>query len=87
MKIGLSYSRCILDIVEGRVAMEDVLVIVARTDFDPHDDKQWQGIWRGYGGGTNNTTMRGIFSGANPEWAGYEDEDEDTDDEEEDEDA
>lgn len=48
MKIGLSYSRCILDIVEGRVDIDDVLVIVARTDFDPHDDKQWAGIWEGY---------------------------------------
>jgi hypothetical protein len=48
MKIGLSYSRCILDIVEGRVDIEDVLVVIARTDFDPHDDKQWAGIWSGY---------------------------------------
>ena len=48
MKIGLSYSRCILDIVEGRVDIEDVLIVIARTDFDPHDDKQWHGIWSGY---------------------------------------
>lgn len=76
MKIGLSYSRCILDIVQGKVDIEDVLVIVARTDFDPHNDDQWQGIWQGYGGGTNNTSSRGFFSHSNPEWAGYEDEDE-----------
>ena len=48
MKVGLSYSRCILDIVEGRVNIEDVLVVVARTDFDPRDDSQWAGIWEGY---------------------------------------
>ena len=48
MKIGLSYSRCVLDIVEGRVAMEDVLVLITRTDFDPRDDEQWSGIWTGY---------------------------------------
>jgi hypothetical protein len=48
MKIGLSYSRCVLDIVEGRVDIEDVLVVVARTDFDPRDDNQWAGIWEGY---------------------------------------
>jgi hypothetical protein len=48
MKVGLSYSRCILDIVEGRVDINDVLVVVARTDFDPRDDKQWHGIWSGY---------------------------------------
>lgn len=53
MKIGLSYSRCILDIVEGRVDINNVLVVVARTDFDPRDDQQWAGIWTGYchGGG------------------------------------
>ena len=70
MKIGLSYSRCIRDIIDGKVAMQDVLVIVARTDFDPRDDEQWRGIWEGYGGGTN---PGGIWS--NPEWAGYDDED------------
>ena len=70
MKIGLSYSRCIRDIIDGKVAMQDVLVIIARTDFDPRDDEQWRGIWEGYGGGTN---PGGIWS--NPEWAGYNDED------------
>ena len=79
MKIGLSYSRCVRDIVDGKVDIADVLVIVARTDFDPHDDKQWKGIWQGYGGGTLVATGNafGFFSGANPEWAGYPDEDED----------
>jgi hypothetical protein len=48
MKIGLSYSRCVLDIVEGRVGIEDVLVLITRTDFDPRDDDQWAGIWEGY---------------------------------------
>ena len=70
MKIGLSYSRCIRDIIDGKVALRDVLVIVARTDFDPRNDEQWRGIWEGYGGGTN---PGGIWS--NPEWAGYNDED------------
>ena len=41
MKIGLSYSRCVRDIVDGTVDIEDVLLIIARTDFDPHDDDQW----------------------------------------------
>lgn len=62
MKIGLSYSRCVLDIVEGRVDMEDVLVLITRTDFDPRDDDQWQGIWQGY-------TLGGM---SNPEWANYD---------------
>jgi len=62
MKIGLSYSRCVLDIVEGRVDMEDVLVLITRTDFDPRDDEQWAGIWSGY-------CLGGL---SNPEWADYD---------------
>lgn len=77
MKIGLSYSRCVRDIVEGKVDIGEVLVIVARTDFDPHDDKQWAGIWSGYAGGSNRGSMIRMFSGGNPEWYGYGDEDED----------
>lgn len=60
MKIGLSYSRCVRDIVEGKVDLTDVLVIIARTDFDPRDDDQWSGIWSGYSGGS--------FMNMNMEW-------------------
>jgi len=61
MKIGLSYSRCVLDIVEGRVDINDVLVLITRTDFDPRDDDQWHGIWISY-----------CLGGAsNPEWSNY----------------
>jgi len=63
MKIGLSYSRCVKDIVDGRVDIDDVLIIIARTDFDPHDDQQWKDIWDSYGGGQ---TFGGVFN--NPEW-------------------
>jgi hypothetical protein len=70
MKIGLSYSRCVRDIVDGVVDIADVLVLITRTDFDPRDDEQWEGIWSGYGGGLHRG---GIWS--NPEWAGYDDED------------
>ena len=68
MKIGLSYSRCIRDIVDGVVDINDVLVVIARTNFDPYDDKQWEGIWAGYhdrSGGWSNS-----------EWYGYPDTDE-----------
>ena len=68
MKIGLSFSRCVRDIVEGTVDIRDVLVIVARTDFDPHNDDQWAGIWRGYSGGS--------FLNMNMEWGEYGNEDE-----------
>jgi hypothetical protein len=67
MKIGLSYSRCVRDIVDGTVDINDVLVIISRTDFDPHDDEQWAGIWQGY-------HQRGGWS--NPEWGHYASEDE-----------
>lgn len=77
MKIGLSYSRCVRDIVDGKVDISDVLVIIARTDFDPHVDEQWQNIWQGYGGGSKGNRMRGIFSASHPEWMDYSDEDED----------
>jgi hypothetical protein len=59
------------DIVDGRVDIDDVLVIIARTDFDPNDDTQWQGIWSGYGGGQ---ALGGIFGGH--EWMDYSAEDE-----------
>jgi hypothetical protein len=58
MKIGLSYSRCVRDIYEGKVNIDDVLVIISRTNFDPNDDEQWKDIWVGY-------TFGGL---SNPEW-------------------
>ena len=66
MKIGLSFSRCVRDIWEGRVDLEDVLVIIARTNFNPNDDSQWEAIWQGYHHG-------GAWS--HPEWHGIDDED------------
>jgi len=71
MKIGLSYSRCIKDIVDGKVDIDDVLILITRTDFDPHNDAQWTGIWQGYGGGQ---TFGSPFS--NPEWIDHPVEDE-----------
>ena len=70
MKIGLSFSRCMLDIYKGDIDSHDVLVIIARTDFDPHDNDQWYGIWTGYGGG-------GHFGNgmSNPEWMSIPEED------------
>jgi hypothetical protein len=64
MRIGLSFSRCVRDIVDGVVDIDDVLIVIARTDFDPNNDTQWKSIWNGY-------------RRYNPEWADYPDEDED----------
>jgi hypothetical protein len=71
MKIGLSYSRCVRDIVDGVVDIDDVLVLITRTDFDPTNDEQWSSIWEGYGGGQ---TFGSLWS--NPEWGSYPAEDE-----------
>lgn len=65
MKIGLSYSRCLSDIVDGLVDPADVLVVISRTDFDPHDSEQWKNIWNGYRG-------RGGGFGTLREWAHYD---------------
>ena len=62
MKIGLSLSRCVRDIVEGRVNIHDVLVLIARTDFDPTVQQEWDSIWDGY-------------NSYNPEWAGLDEDD------------
>jgi hypothetical protein len=59
MKVGLSLSRCIRDIVEKRVNIKDVLILITRTDFDPTVKEQWGSIWEGY-----NTI--------NPEWYGLD---------------
>ena len=67
MKIGLSYSRCVRDIVDGAVDINDVLVIITRTDFNPSVDEEWEGIWSGY---------HGYSPWSNPEWMNYPDEDE-----------
>lgn len=67
MKIGLSYSRCVRDIVDGRIDIDDVLVIVARTNFDPHNDLQWTEIWGGY---------HNPYGLSHPEWVSYTDNDE-----------
>ena len=68
MKIGLSYSRCVRDIVDGNVDMQDVLIVIARTDFDPRVDEQWSSIWQGY---------HDSYGLSNPEWRNYPPEDED----------
>jgi len=48
MLVGLSYSRCVKDIVLEKVDPDDVLVIVTRTMFDPTNDEHWNAIWDGY---------------------------------------
>jgi len=66
MKVGLSLSRCVRDIVEAKVDYEEVLVVIARTDMNPHDDKHWSQIADGY-----------FYGGLSyPEWMGMEEQEE-----------
>ena len=43
------------------------MIIISRTDFNPHDDDEWKGIWIGY-------SSAAFLSF--PEWGNYEDTDE-----------
>lgn len=61
-KVGLSFSRCIRDIVDGTVDINDVLIIIARTDIIPTNDEDWDSVWEGYTNGGRT----------NAEWYGYE---------------
>lgn len=63
MKIGLSFSRCLRDIYTATVDESEVLVIIARTDFDPHNDNHWNSVWYGY-------TQGGM---SHPEWHDFKD--------------
>ena len=47
MKVGLSFSRCLRDIIEDKVKYDDILVIVSRTNLDPYNDKHWDSVWEG----------------------------------------
>ena len=48
MKLGLSLSRCLSDIFTGKVQETDVMVIVTRTDINPHNSDEWNKIWYGH---------------------------------------
>ena len=63
-KVGFSLSRCIVDILEGRVKLEDVERIEARTRFDPENKVHRDEIWYGY-------TEWNYWS--NPVWMPYKD--------------
>jgi len=67
MKIGSSLSRCVRDIFSNVVDINEVLLIVARTNFDPEDDRQWKSIWSGYAGDGSASVW------SHPEWHGYQD--------------
>lgn len=67
MKVGTSLSRCVRDIFNGTVDINDVMVIVARTNFDPENHDHWRSIWQGYAGDGTGSVW------SHPEWHGYND--------------
>jgi hypothetical protein len=48
MKLGLSLSRCVKDIVMGEINPDDVMVIVARTSFDFTKSENHDALWLHY---------------------------------------
>jgi hypothetical protein len=48
MKVGLSLSKCVVDIFLEKVDYYGILVITTGTRFDPTIDSEWKSIWRGY---------------------------------------
>jgi hypothetical protein len=68
MKIGFSFSRCVRDIAQGNVDINDVLIVISRTDLDPRDEEQWQSVWTGY---------RARQGWSAPEWIDFDDDQED----------
>jgi hypothetical protein len=51
MKVGLSFSKCLVDVYEDTVDYSEILVIVTATNFDPYNDAHWANIWGGYSNG------------------------------------
>lgn len=41
MKIGFSFGRCVRSIVLGEVALNDVMVIIARTHMESEESVKW----------------------------------------------
>jgi hypothetical protein len=80
MKIGFSFSKCIRDIADGAVDIDDVLVIITGTNLDMLNETHWKSVWYGYGGGEPYDPSVG--AGANyigtgrQVWRGYSSNDE-----------
>jgi hypothetical protein len=67
MLVGLSFSRCVKEIVDGKVDINNVLIIIARTNFDPLNDEDWTNVWNGY--------RTGMYL-VKRDWSSYSDQDE-----------
>ena len=49
MKIGMNFSQCLIDLYEGRVAPDEVLVIMVRIyRFDPRKTSEWNRAWHSF---------------------------------------
>jgi hypothetical protein len=49
MKIGMNFSQCLIDLYEGRVTPDEVLVIMVRIyRFDPRKTSEWDRAWHSF---------------------------------------
>lgn len=48
MRVGTVFSKCVRDIVEGRVDIEDVLIIIDFVGYNFNDSKEWDHCWYEY---------------------------------------
>jgi hypothetical protein len=66
MKIGTSFSQCIRDVVNGKVAIDDIVVICSRSNFSVEKVLRWREIWDWHKDGAwldldENLTKRALF--------------------------
>lgn len=64
MLVGFSISKCITDIMDGKIDADDILVIIGRTDFDLEQIdtlidqyRHYNGIWVKY----DTQTLRNLL--------------------------
>lgn len=64
MLVGFSVSKCVADIIDSKIDVDDILVIIGRTDFDvEHIDslidqyRHYNGVWIKY----DTQTLRNLL--------------------------
>jgi hypothetical protein len=48
MKVGFRLGKCVLDIVNGTVPINDVMVIIANSRINPNNEQHWNSTWNNY---------------------------------------
>ena len=59
MKIGMNFSKCLIDLYEGRVTPNEVLVIMVRIyRFDPRKTSEWDRAWKSFLDGVEGSSSQ-----------------------------